>query len=553
MAVVLGESWIPAINLPTLLGRLQHYSQHQFKSKTCTTLFQPGTLVLLLLLVGVRLCTAWGPYSGYGNPPMYGDYEAQRHWMELTVNLPTADWYSNTTRNDLNYWGLDYPPLTAYHSYLLGQASALWEPESMVLLRSRGYETPSHKGFMRFSVLLSDLMTLIPAVLLFYKSYYRYVHKGVQAGLMVLTLTTPALVLIDYGHFQYNCVVLGFTLFAALSAIAGNLLLAAFLFTLALNYKTTALYYALPFFVVLLKRSVQQATAYSSRYRSTVRPMQQRFAALVSEFSALLFSLGAVTIAVTIVLWLPWLTQGGWGQVLSRLFPFERGLFEDKVANFWCVSSIVVKWKEGLGQGPLALLCAVATLVGTVPSLLCLWRRNPTSLHFLLALGNSAMSFFLFSYHVHEKAILLPLFPYLILTALEAPDLFPLLSALSAFSLYPLLVKDGLRQAYFLLVPLHWALSAYLVKGIQTFLSPDKPLETLTRAFLAGAGLIHLLELLEPPARLPYLFDTLVSAYAFVGFLGVWLYLNWKQWKVPDSDDLRTYVEPSFRHKPKFA
>lgn len=26
--------------------------------------------------------------------------------------------YFNTTNNDLNYWGLDYPPLTAYHSWI---------------------------------------------------------------------------------------------------------------------------------------------------------------------------------------------------------------------------------------------------------------------------------------------------------------------------------------------------------------------------------------------------------------------------------------------------
>jgi alpha-1,3-glucosyltransferase len=51
---------------------------------------------------------------------MFGDYEAQRHWMEITFNLNVRDWYQNTTENDLNYWGLDYPPLTAYHSYLMG-------------------------------------------------------------------------------------------------------------------------------------------------------------------------------------------------------------------------------------------------------------------------------------------------------------------------------------------------------------------------------------------------------------------------------------------------
>jgi len=47
---------------------------------------------------------------------MYGDYEAQRHWLEITLHLPTSLWY----KYDLQYWGLDYPPLTAYHSWLLG-------------------------------------------------------------------------------------------------------------------------------------------------------------------------------------------------------------------------------------------------------------------------------------------------------------------------------------------------------------------------------------------------------------------------------------------------
>lgn len=47
---------------------------------------------------------------------MFGDYEAQRHWMELTVHLPIRRWYTY----DLQYWGLDYPPLTAYVSWLCG-------------------------------------------------------------------------------------------------------------------------------------------------------------------------------------------------------------------------------------------------------------------------------------------------------------------------------------------------------------------------------------------------------------------------------------------------
>lgn len=79
----------------------------------------PGRLFLCtcLFLVLVKYCIGLHPHSGHGAPPMYGDYEAQRHWMEITLHLPLRDWY----RYDLQYWGLDYPPLTALHSLALGK------------------------------------------------------------------------------------------------------------------------------------------------------------------------------------------------------------------------------------------------------------------------------------------------------------------------------------------------------------------------------------------------------------------------------------------------
>ena len=80
----------------------------------------PATPISTPLLLGcVTLCAlllrwtvALHPHSGAGAPPMYGDFEAQRHWMEVTVNLPLGEWYRASGRNDLLYWGIDYPPLT---------------------------------------------------------------------------------------------------------------------------------------------------------------------------------------------------------------------------------------------------------------------------------------------------------------------------------------------------------------------------------------------------------------------------------------------------------
>ena len=54
---------------------------------------------------------------GYGVPPLFGDFEAQRHWMELTLHVPLKEWYYL----DKHWWGLDYPPLTAYVSLLFAK------------------------------------------------------------------------------------------------------------------------------------------------------------------------------------------------------------------------------------------------------------------------------------------------------------------------------------------------------------------------------------------------------------------------------------------------
>lgn len=54
--------------------------------------------------------------------------------------------------------------------------------------------------------------------------------------------------------------------------------------------------------------------------------------------------LGAVTAATFGLLWWPWLSSmESMLTVVERLFPLRRGLFEDKVANFWCSFNIVYK------------------------------------------------------------------------------------------------------------------------------------------------------------------------------------------------------------------
>src|SRR5436190_24259645 len=115
---------------------------------------------------------------------MHGDFEAQRHWMEITNHLPMSFWYFY----DLQYWGLDYPPLTAYHSWAAGKMyvichnlkamltthrGSMINPSWFVLDKSRGVEDPLLKVFMRATVIVSEYLVYVPAVIIFLRHYSR--------------------------------------------------------------------------------------------------------------------------------------------------------------------------------------------------------------------------------------------------------------------------------------------------------------------------------------------------------------------------------------------
>ncbi|XP_064605704.1 dolichyl pyrophosphate Man9GlcNAc2 alpha-1,3-glucosyltransferase-like isoform X2 [Liolophura sinensis] len=426
---------------------------------------------------------------------MFGDYEAQRHWMEITYNLPVKDWYENTTQNDLLYWGLDYPPLTAYHSYLCGMVSNWLNPEWVALNRSRGYESYQHKLFMRYSVLLADILIYFPALLMFFTA--NKTASGNAAFAVLCALIYPGLALIDYGHFQYNSVSLGLTVWAVMSLSKGHDLLGSIAFCLALNYKQMELYHAMPFFCYLLGSTL--------RNKDEIRIFK-------------LAKIGVVVLGTFAICWLPFLNNKESAlQVLQRLFPFGRGLYEDKVANVWCSVTVLVKLKQILTVDSLIKLCFCSTLVGLIPSSINL-LFIPSIQRFKLALINSALVFFLFSFQVHEKSILIAALP----VCLSLPE-HPLASIwfllISVSSMFPLLVKDQLVVPYFGSMLLFTIVTFLCLKPFETeTFRKNKSLEwSMFLCFVlsvSGAQIQNVLSLIvRPPPTLPDLFPVLISVY----------------------------------------
>ena len=135
-----------------------------------------------------------------------------------------------------------------------------FEPTAVQLATSRGYESPSSKRLLRQTVLAADALVALPAAHVAALVLAGTDHASRCLLLLVALLFNPATVLIDHGHFQYNCIGLGLAAAAIAAAVAGRSLLSALLFSLSLNHKQMGLYYAPAFFAFLLGQCLQRPT-----------------------------------------------------------------------------------------------------------------------------------------------------------------------------------------------------------------------------------------------------------------------------------------------------
>mmetsp|Transcript_5392 Transcript_5392/g.15656 ORF Transcript_5392/g.15656 Transcript_5392/m.15656 type:complete len:545 (+) Transcript_5392:177-1811(+) len=471
----------------------------------------------------LRAAIGYHPHSGQDNHhgsldkgAYGGDFEAQRHWMELTIHLPIGDWYWY----DTGYWGLDYPPLTAYVSWICGWASHfIVGPESVALVASRGIEDANHKAFMRATVLVLDLLVYGRAV--WYATY-----EGDRKSLwtILVALCQPAILLIDHGHFQYNTVALGLSIASFSYMVQPNFsscVWGGFFFTLALNFKQMTLYFAPVVFFYLLGRC-----AANSQWR---------------WFFPRILWLGGVVLFTFFVLWEPFVKYPPSDRtptpmplerlehVVRRIFPFERGLFEGKVANLWCaLNTSPLKIRSRIRAESQPFLALTLTMLLMFPpcwKVLNVGLSDPSSVAsvkrqwvlLLWATTSSALSFFLASFQVHEKSILLALAPCTLLFW-EDPDFVEWFSFVCVWSLYPLLQVDRLQIAYWSTVAIFasmvWFRRISMGQTKVDTIFSGKSLVWRSIPNLSYAGMIgmHAAQVFIPtPSNLPDLFEVLWS------------------------------------------
>lgn len=314
-----------------------------------------------------------------------------------------------------------------------------------------------------------------------------------QIACFLLIVSNSGLILLDHIHFQYNGMLLGVlmaSIACILHAIAiagtatgtgnGNIttpamqvmqpkrvtkmeLLASILFALLLTLKHLYLTLAPVYFYYLLRKFCLVPIIQEQRHKE-----------IVSKFHFQRLVLLGSTVVLTLSLpFLPFGIQNNpreqMMQMLSRLFPFQRGLCHDYWAgNIWAlylfaskVVSFLSRQEDTFSFLPSSLpeftpLCsATSLLLALIPSMICAWRaaaaspsllRTPQKrqMAFLTCIVYSSLTSFMLAYHVHEKAIMTAIIPMTVLAFWnkECARLFLRLMAVGQFGLMPLLYQS---------------------------------------------------------------------------------------------------------------
>ena len=411
---------------------------------------------------------------------------------------------------------------------------------------------------MRATVIVSEYLTLVPACVICVRHLSRLtgVNQWDSSIALVAILMQPGTILIDHGHFQYNTVMLGFMLATMSCMIRGHPVRSCAYFVAALGFKQMALFYAPAVFAYLLGVCFFPRIDLG-RLLSIALVTIASFAILFLPFLAGVMYDAARHVPLPSDIEVPPLlhtlpvnfSEKAWyypivlqlAQSIHRIFPFARGLFEDKVANMWCaIHSSGLHKLHRYDTSVLSRAALGLTLLSILPPCLLIFLRPKKDL-VPWAFAATSWGFFLCSYQVHEKNVLLPLLPMTILLA-TGGGLRPSMRAwigfaniLATWTMFPLLKRDDLRIPYFTITllwayllglpPVDWSL--YVEQQ-----SADLPVATKATHVLFYLGMVawHIGEaFVNPPARMP---DLWVVGNACLGAAGFGLCYLWCLWNL---------------------
>ncbi|KAF2675483.1 dolichyl glycosyltransferase [Microthyrium microscopicum] len=461
------------------------------------------------------------------------DFEVHRNWLAITNSLPVKEWYYEKTSE----WTLDYPPFFAYSEWILSQFANVADP-LMVQVQNLNYSSWQTIYFQRTTVLLSELFLLFALN----KFIQTSPVKSTAHAAAIAIFLSPGLFIIDHIHFQYNGFMYGILILSfAYAQRTQSLLASGLIFAALLCFKHIYLYLAPAYFIFLLRAyCLKPRSLFSIRWGNCIK-------------------LGSGIVAIFAAAFGPFALWGQMPQVLSRLFPFSRGLCHAYWApNVWAMysfadrvllyaapylklpvdASAVHSVTRGLvGDTAFAVLPEITprmtfllSIATQLPPLAYLFLY-PSDANFLPAVTLTAYSSFLFGWHVHEKAILLVLIPFTLICLRDRRHFAAYLPLAVAghVSLFPLLFtpQEWLGKIVY---TLFW-LIAVLYGFDQIAPASNRPrvflldrfsvlYTTIAIPLLIYTSVVHQLVFRDKFEFIPLMFT---STYCAIGVVGSWL------------------------------
>lgn len=377
------------------------------------------------------------------------DFEVHRNWLAITHSLPIQDWYFDTT----SIWTLDYPPFFAYFEWLLSQLAYYADPK-ILIISSAPYISPGTIAFQRGSVIVTELVLVLATWYYLHGSEPFKASRGKAKGqkdfvfsILCLVMFNGGLMLVDHIHFQYNGMLIGLLVLCLAFAKNDKPILLAATFSVLVLMKHLFLTLAPVFALYLILTFCRK------------------------QFIPRLMLLCSIASASLLVAFGPFISAasgsagmhaGQLTQIMSRLFPFGRGLVHAYWApNFWalyCLADCLMAKASGvtsastrglIGDFAPSILPSVPPIASMLLVLLsilpacCAIYVKPQPSTLARAAVYTSLSAFMFGYHVHEKAILVPMITQTLLLvqadgAGREAFLFILMTAVGVYSLFPL-------------------------------------------------------------------------------------------------------------------
>lgn len=393
------------------------------------------------------------------------DYQVHRNWIAITNSLPISQWYFDET----SHHTLDYPPFFAWFQYLLSFGCFI-DPK-MCIVQKEDYYSFISLVYMRCTVIFSDLLFYL-ALKIYFKSRFHITYFFI-----------PALFMVDNIHFQYNGILFAIFILSIYFAENEQYYLSGTIFTILIHFKHLFIYMAPAYMIYFL---VQKKLP---NYK--VVPI----IILISFISLYPFDIK---------------------QVISRLFPFKRGLTHSYWApNIWSLyntleiiyskSKFLTSGQVGVYEYQLFNITPIMTNIICMSSFIFVYLFRKDLVH---AVIHSCFIFFLFGYHVHEKAILMMIIPMSLKP--EWNRLYYLMNIVGAFSVFPLLF----RPQEFLI---KWGI---LITFMINY--PQITLKKLDSLFIYGIFLLQFI-IFFIPTKLEYLPLILISNYSSICVLYLWI------------------------------